>query len=271
MSLGFQNAGFNIAAAYDNWDKAVASAPVVDDAVSQVHSLSHHTVSELCFVIAVPCVTCAVDARRAVVMVRHQVVVERRTLAAPYAAISVLALAMTRIIKALRYGAPLHSEVSVVVVGSRLVDAPAERAMVQYDVIVLASPRGVGGLIDIFNLASADPDEPHNDVVRFVPEGVIAKRDAGSGSRLAGNSHVAGTDDELRLEVDVTGDIENNDSRTLSFKSLTKRALARIVEISDMDYLATPAASDSIARIAFSPRKRRSLGRSLKTEANGHG
>ena len=61
--------------------------------------------------------------------------------------------------------APLHGEVAVIVERSHLVDAPRERAVVEDDVLAIASPCGISTIIYVLHLRAAAADEADDDIV----------------------------------------------------------------------------------------------------------
>ena len=170
---------------------ASARAPVVDEAVAEVYALGHHRVVVFVLVVSVPCVACAVEARRAVVEVGQEVVVKRCPLAAPDASVAVGALVVAGVVERLGHRAPLHGEVAVVVERCHLVDAPAERAVVEHYVAVVARPGGVGSVVDVALLPPAESHKPHYDVVAVVFNGVVAQGYALPGGCLTEYCRVA--------------------------------------------------------------------------------
>ena len=76
--------------------------------------------------------------------VSYEVMVEGSEFSSPDASIAMGTLAMTGVGKALGDGTPLHGEVVVVVIGSNLVDAPAQGAVVEDDTCFFSQPGCVG-------------------------------------------------------------------------------------------------------------------------------
>ena len=102
---------------------SVACAPVIHDAVAEVHALSLYGVGILSTVVACPVVTCAVEAWSTVLHVCQEVMMERCRLAAPYASIAMVAF-LVSCVQALGKHTPLEGEVSVVIERCKLVDTP---------------------------------------------------------------------------------------------------------------------------------------------------
>ena len=86
-------------------------------------------------------------------------------LAAPDAAIAMGSLAMACVAKALANGAPLHGEVVVVIERGHLVDAPRERAVVEHHTCIVTRRAGIGAIVDVLLLSTANTDEAHHNVV----------------------------------------------------------------------------------------------------------
>ena len=194
---------------------ATACAPVVDDAVAEVHDLGLHVVVPFVGVVlgvvlvAAPLVASTVEAGGAVLQVLQQVVVERGEFAAPDAAVAVGSFPVAGVHQTLGDGAPLHGEIVVVVEGGHLVDAPRERAMVDHHAVFLALPEGVGTVVDILLLSAADADEADH-VVRPGPECAVTDGDAGVGGGLSGDGGVV-ADGEVAVEGDHAAHVEDDD------------------------------------------------------------
>ncbi len=178
---------------------AIAAVGVVDDTVAEVDILGLHSVLPVVLAVklvagvACPVIAGTVEARRAVGDMQDEVVVEGGQLAAPDAAIAVGSLAMACVAKALANGAPLHGEVVVVIERGHLVDAPRERAVVEHHTCIVTRRAGIGAIIDILLLSTANTDEAHHNVIAVRIDGIVAQSDAGRRCRLPHDSGV-GTD-----------------------------------------------------------------------------
>ena len=70
--------------------------------------------------------------------------------------------------------------------------------MVEYHTCKITSPSGISSIIYILFFTAANANEAHNDIVTIRAYGVVAKSDAGVGSRLSKNGgvcsdrHIAG-------------------------------------------------------------------------------
>ena len=240
-----------------------AVAAVVDDAVAEVHVLGLHVVGpfilsiELVRQIAVPLVAGSVEARRAVVHVADEVVVERGQLAAPDAAIAVGTLAVAGVVQAFADGTPLHGEIIVVVERGHLVDRPREGAVVEHDAGVASRPGGIGAVVDVALLATAAADEANHDVIAAIEQRVVAQGDARCGRRLSQNSGV-GPNGDVAAEGDDAAHVEHHHLLVRPLHRLAERASAAVVERRHVNHLAAPA-TGHIAAMTLGTRESRRL------------
>ena len=211
---------------------AAVGAPIVEHAVAQVDQLGRH--------IAVSPEPRAAHARVARVVMQNQIVVERCALATPDTAVAVRALVVHRVAQALAQDAPLHREVLVVVERRTLVGAPRHRAVVQNDVLLVASPDGV--VLGRFLVAHSEADEADDDVVGADIGRIVLEADAVAGSRLARNGHIAILDAELRLQFDSARHVEDYDAGAACRQSLSQRTGAAVVQIGHVDNFSTSTA-----------------------------
>ena len=114
--------------------------------------------------VTAPVVAGSIETGRAVVDVADEVVVERSQFASPNAAVSVSALVMSGVIEALANGTPLHGEVVVVIERRHFVDAPGERAVVEYHIGIMLTGNGVSSIIDILFLSATAAYETDDDI-----------------------------------------------------------------------------------------------------------
>ena len=170
---------------------SVAIAPVVHHAVAEIHLLGLQRIAVLRGVVARPVVACAIEAGSTVLHMGNEVVVERSALAAPDAAVAMLALRMTGIGQSLAQRTPLHREVAVVVERSQLVDAPREGAVVEDDVLVSPTPGCIGSIVDVLDLRTAETDVAHDDVVTIREfHGIVTQGDTIARCRLSAHGLV---------------------------------------------------------------------------------
>ena len=94
---------------------AVAVAPVVHDAVAEIHNLGFNGAVVFCFVVTCPIVAGTTEAGDAILHVAEEVVVERCSLAAPDATVAVFSLRVSWVGQCFAHRAPLHGEMGVVV------------------------------------------------------------------------------------------------------------------------------------------------------------
>lgn len=99
-------------------------------------------------------------------------------------------LVVTCVIETLCYGTPLHGEVLVVVERSSLVDTPAHRAMVDDDVVAIASPERISTIVNIYGIATANAYETNDYVVCLVLQSVVAECDTITRGCLSFNSYI---------------------------------------------------------------------------------
>src|SRR5262249_4286350 len=123
-----------------------------------------------------------------------------------------------------------------------LVDAPANRAVVEDDVIAAAGAAAV--LRDAGLVAEADADVADDDVVRLeTAEGVVLQADAVARRRLPGDRQVRVVNDQLRLQRDDAADAEDDRARSAGLDRLAQAARSGVVEVRDLVHLAAPAAA----------------------------
>ena len=96
---------------------------------------------------------------------------------------------MSGVSKSLCDVAPLHGEVAVVIERSHLVDAPRERAVVENDVLAIASPCGISAVVHILHLRASAADEAHDNIVTLAEiQGIVAQCDTVARGSLSGYS-----------------------------------------------------------------------------------
>ena len=139
---------------------------------------------------------------------------------------------------------PLHGEVVVIVERGHLVDTPAEGAVVEHDLVALTTPGGIGSVVDILHLTTAEADVAHDDIVALAEVNrVVTEGDTRLWRCLSGNRRIRG-DVELGLQIDIAADVEDDGLGLVALQGLTERTLAGIVEVGDVTNFAATAASD---------------------------
>ena len=114
----------------------------------------------------------------------NHIVMKTGELTTPNAPIAVSTLAVTGVGQTLAHSTPLHGEVVVVVKRSYFVNAPTERAVVEYHAGDMSVPYGIRPIVDIFLLSASHPYEA-DDVIFVRHDGVVAQRDTGIGCGLS--------------------------------------------------------------------------------------
>ena len=187
-----------------------------------------------------------VEARRPVVMVGKQVVMEGGVLAPPDTSITMGTLLMSGIAQALSQDAPLQGEVLILVERGTFIHRPAHGAMVQDDIIVATAPDGVLLCAVAFRIldgvAKAETDETDNDIGGLDVCRIIFQADTVSGSRLTGNGDIPLIDFQYRLKSDFTGNVENDGASSGLAERPSKRPFTGIIQIGHMIDLSAPAA-----------------------------
>ena len=144
------------------------AAPVVDDVVAVVVEAAGRRETGI-----------------AAAVVRDQVVMVGVIVAAPDAAEPMRSLDVTGVIQAFRDHAPLHREVLAVVDRHRLVNAPAGRNMVDYEVLLAPATDRI--VIDSRCGAHSHPQGADDDLIGINAQGIVFEADAVSGRGLPGN------------------------------------------------------------------------------------
>src|SRR5262249_51456837 len=144
-------------------------------------------------------------------------------------------------VQRLRNDAPLEGEVPPLPGAEPLVDAPADRTVVEDDVIAPPGPAPVLG--DAGLVADADAEVADDDVVGLkTAECVVPDADAVARCGLPRDREVRVTDDQLRLQRDDPADAEHHRPRAGGLDRLTQAARAGIVQVRYLVHLAAPAA-----------------------------
>ena len=201
---------------------ATACAPIVSNTVAEVHAFGIYRIGIFLGVVTAPIVTGTVETRHTVVQMSQEIMMERGILATPNTAITVSPLGVAGIAQRLGDGAPLHGEVLVVVERSHLVATPRHRTMVENDVATLTTPNSIGTVVYVFHLTATKTDKSNNHVVGRAVDGTITQGDAGRRCRLSGNGDVAVLYLNIRLQVDITGHIENDGTRAALAQSFAQ-------------------------------------------------
>ena len=184
---------------------AAVAAPVVDDVVAQVHALVGLGAGA------------RAESRGARCVVDDEVVVVRRAAAAPVAAEAVGSLGVACVGEARPHYAPLHGAVAVAVDGEALVDAPAHRAVVDDDVLLVAAAEPVALVAVYVAVAQAEAHIAYDDVARAYLEGIVCDADALARRALPGYCHVAVAQAQAALEVNRSGYVEDDCARPFLF------------------------------------------------------
>ena len=103
---------------------------------------------------------------------------------------------MAGVDKALCHKAPLHCSVLVAEHGEAFVDGPADRAVVDDEVLVVEASETVPAVgIALGDILIAEPEAhiAYDDVVGLNGHGIVGNADAVAGSRLSGDGDVAYT------------------------------------------------------------------------------
>lgn len=114
---------------------------------------------------------------------------EAGSFTSPDAAIAVATLAMDGVGEAFAEDAPLQGEVLVAVEGRTFICTPAHAAMVDDDVLLIASPHGI--ILCFQFVAHAASDEADDDVVGLHYERIVLQADAVAWSCLSGYGDVS--------------------------------------------------------------------------------
>ena len=218
---------------------SVGGAPVVEDVVAQVHPFVVRTARE----------AAAAEAGRTALVVGHEVVVEAGAFASPDASVAVAALAVDGVGEAFAEDAPLHGEVLVAVEGRAFVRAPAHAAMVDDDVLLVASPHGV--VFGLVLVAHAAADEADDDVVGLHHERVVLQADAVAGGGLSGDGDVAVLYLKCLFQLDDARDVEYDDAGPCLPEAGTERAFAVVVQVGHVVDGSAPSAGGGEACVAF--------------------
>ena len=193
---------------------------------------------------------------------------EGSELATPDAAIGVGTLAVTGIGESLAEHAPLHGEVVIIVERGQLVDTPADGAVVENHAFLMTGPDGIGTVVDILLLTTTETDETDDDIIGIGTDGIITDGDARTRSCLALDSSV-GTNLKVGLERNDTGYIEDDNLLLTATDGSTQRAVAGIIEISDMDNL-TATTTGNVTAVTLGTGEGRSLSHCYTTDSCGN-
>ena len=178
---------------------------------------------------------------------------------APYAAEAVAALNVVGTEEALGDHAPLYGYVLAVIHRHGLVDAPACRHVVEYDVLAAAAAQGI--VVAATLVAQAHTYIAYYHLVGGYAQRIALYADAVAGSGLSGYGYVGVAYCELFLQVDGARHAEHHRARPLGLNGMAQAALARVVEVGNFVDVASAAAYGKLA-IA--------LGRGESLKAVGH-
>ena len=195
---------------------AALAAPVVDDVVAHVHALVGLGAGA------------RTQSRRAALIVGHQVVVVRRSAAAPVAAVAVSTFRVSGVLQALAGDAPLHGDVLAAVHRQALVDAPRHGAVVDDDVVMVHRTQSVAFVVGHILVAQSEAHVAHDDVVAAHRYGIVGHADAVAGRRLSQERLVA-LDGQSARQVDGAADVEDDDACGVALHGLAQRAVATVV------------------------------------------
>ena len=170
---------------------ATVSTIIVDDVVSHVH-----TFVKLCG-------RSGAQSGSTAGVMGNQVVMERSSASTPVATISVRTFGVSRVDKTLGNDAPLHRRILVSQYREALVDAPADRAMVYQQILLVETTEAVPTVSTIYQhilVAQAETHESHNDIAPFDGAGIARHTDTVARSRLSRNRRI-GRDTQCRLQM----------------------------------------------------------------------
>ena len=131
------------------------------------------------------------------VVMRHQVVVERSTLATPDTAIAMGALRVSRLAQTLCDIAPLQRKVLVHVERASLIRAPARRTMVYDDILLKSSAHCILAITSLCLVTGSYAQEPYNNIVGSCCQVEATQTDTIAWSRLSHDGHVTTTNLQL--------------------------------------------------------------------------
>ena len=123
-------------------------------------------------------------------------------------------LVVTGVVETLCYGTPLHGEVLIVVERSCLVDTPTHRAMVDDDVVAIASPERICTIVNIYGIATANAYETNDYVVCLVLQSVVAECDTITRGCLTFYRNITILNGEVALQCYCTRNIKYDNSFT---------------------------------------------------------
>ena len=165
---------------------------------------------------------------------------EAGSFASPDAAIAVATLAMDGVGEAFAEDAPLQGEVFVAVEGRTFICTPAHAAMVDDDVLLIASPHGI--ILRFQFVAHAASDEADDDVVGLYHKRVVLQADAVAWSCLSGYGDVSILYFKRLLQLDDARYVEDDDTWPRHGQAVSERSGTTIIQIGDViDGTATSA------------------------------
>ena len=159
---------------------------------------------------------------------------ERGILATPNTAITMSALSMTGIAQRFGDGTPLHGKVAIVVERSHFIATPRHRAVVENDVLFIASPDSIGTIVHVLYLTTTETNESDNNIVGRAIDGVIAQSDTRRGSRLSGDGNIAILDLQIRFQIDITGHVEHDGTRAAFTQGFAQRTGSAVGQSGNM-------------------------------------
>ena len=135
---------------------------------------------------------------------------------------------MTGILQALADDAPLYGEVPTAIYRHTFIDTPADRTMVNDDVMVVHRAESVTFMVFDISVAQTEAHETHYDIVTDNGNGIVGNTDSVTGCRLSEESLIR-PDGNTTFKEYGTRDVEDDDSWLVRLHSLTEGALATII------------------------------------------
>ncbi len=154
---------------------------------------------------------------------------------------------MKRAVQTLTDNAPLHRRVFVVIKRSDFFNAPAQRAMIDDDILAAEARDRV--LLQPVYVAEANAQITNDDIIRSNNERIIASANALAGRGLSGNGAIAVRDAQFGLQRNRAGHAKDNRPRALRGNGCAQTALAAVIQIGDGNYFSAAPPHSSIGQI----------------------
>jgi len=171
---------------------------------------------------------------------------KRRALAAPNAAVAVVAFGMIGMIQTFTDETPLHGGVLIVIERGDFIYSPAHRAVIDYDILAANARDGI--FLQLVYIAETNAKIANDNIIGGDDQWIIFETNAIAGRGLAGDGEIAVADAKLGLQRDRAGKMKDDRSRAFGFNGRAQTAGAAIIQSDDFENFSATAAAGETAK-----------------------